>query len=103
MKPMLILVLTFLLGACALPQTNVQTGSPRPQLAIRGAPVDAVLVVDGISMGPASQFNGNPKVLIVEEGAHRVEIQRAGHVIHVERTFVGNGETRVVTVNAGGQ
>jgi len=72
MKPIIVIALTLLLGSCALPETVVKTGSPRPQLAIQGAPADSVLFVDGLSMGLASQFDGNAKVLRVEEGVHQV-------------------------------
>ncbi len=103
MKHAFVIALTLALSACALPETTVKTGSPRPQLAIKGAPADTVLIVDGLSMGPAPQYDGNPKVLVVEEGMHQVEIQRSGKTIHAEKAFVSNGETRTITVNAGGQ
>jgi hypothetical protein len=101
MKRIVVVALALLASACALPDTAVRTGSPRPQLAVKGAPADALLIVDGIPMGPASQFDGNPKVLIVEEGSHQVEIQRGGKAVHSEKAFVSNGETRTITINAG--
>lgn len=103
MKKIAVAALSILLGACALPETNVKTGSQRPQLVIHGAPVGTVLIVDGLSMGLAPQFNGNPKVLIVEEGIHQVEIRRSGKAIHTEKTFVSNGETRIIAVHMGAQ
>jgi hypothetical protein len=103
MKHAFIIALTLSLGACALPETTVKTGSPRPQLAIKGAPADTILIVDGLAMGPASQYDGNPKVLVVEEGVHQVQIQRSGKTIHTEKAFVSNGETKTITVNAGSQ
>ena len=103
MKPILITALSLLLAACALPETAVKTGSPRPQLAIKGAPSDAVLIVDGLPMGTAPQYDGNPKLLIVEEGVHQVEVRRGGKTIHAEKAFISNGETKTITVNAGDQ
>jgi hypothetical protein len=101
MKSLVPAILVLALTACALPETAVRTGSPRPGLVIAGAPADATLVVDGLPMGPASDFDGHPKVLIVEEGLHQVEIRRAGALVHAEKTFVSNGETRTVNVNTG--
>lgn len=103
MKRVAAVALSILMGACAVPETIVKTGSSRPQLAVRGAPADSTLIVDGQSMGPASQFNGDPNVLIVEEGMHQVEIQRGGKPVHSEKAFVSNGETRTINVNAGGR
>lgn len=103
MKQIAVVALTLLLGACALPETIVKTGSPRPQLIIKGAAAGTVLIVDGLPMGPAPQFDGNPKVLIVEEGVHQVVIQRSGIAIHAEKTFVSNGETRIITVHVEAQ
>lgn len=103
MKKALLIALPILLTACALPETVVKTGAARPHLAVKGAPADAALLVDGLDMGAASQFDGNPKVLIVEEGLHLVEVRRGGRTIHTEKAFVSNGETKIITVHAGGQ
>lgn len=103
MKYLGIAALALAVGACAMPETAVRTGSSRPQISVRGAPADAILAVDGLVMGPASVFDGNPKVLIVEEGVHQVEIRQREKAIHVEKTFVSNGETRVIVVNKGNQ
>jgi hypothetical protein len=63
--------------------------------------VDMVLVMDGITIGPANRFDGNPGVLIVEEGVHQIEIVREGKTVHSEKTFVSSSETRVITINSG--
>lgn len=93
--------LALTLAACSLPETAVKTGAQRARLAISGAPADAALVVDGLSMGPAAQFDGHPRVLILEEGMHQVEIRRGDSAIHAERVFIGNGETRTMSINEG--
>ena len=93
--------LLLLTAGCALPQTSIKTGSSRPSIQIKGAPADATLLIDGIEMGNASQFDGNPKILLVEEGVHSVEIRRSNQVLHAEKAAVSNGETRTVTVSAG--
>lgn len=101
MQKILTIMLAMMLTACALPETKVTTGSSRPSLAVKGAPADTTLYVDGLAIGAAADFDGAPKVLVVEEGAHQVEIRRNNAVVHKEKIFVGSGETRTVTVNAG--
>ena len=101
MKNYVSLVFALLLSACAVPDTTVKTGSPRPTLVIKGAPADSTLLVDGRLMGPTTQFNGDPNVLILEEGLHQIVIKQAGITIHAEKTVISNGESRTVTINAG--
>jgi hypothetical protein len=99
-KSLSILALMFL-SACALPNTSVRTSSIRPTLAIVGAPENAMLYVDGVPMGVANQFNGQSKVLTIEEGAHRIEVRLDGRAVHSERILVSTGELKTVHVNAG--
>lgn len=101
MKNYVSLVFALLLSACAVPDTTVKTGSPRPTLVIKGAPADSTLLVDGLLMGSTTQFNGDPNVLILEEGLHQIVIKQAGITIHAEKTVISNGESRTVTINAG--
>lgn len=101
MKKYICLIAVLLLSACALPESAVKTGSLRPTLAIKGAPVDATLVVDGLVMGRAAKFDGMPNTLLLEEGVHQVEIKQGGSVLHSEKTVISNGELRTITVNAG--
>lgn len=101
MKTYISIALAFMLSACALPETAVKTGSPRPTLIVKGAPADSILVVDGLVMGQAAQFNGAPNELIVEEGLHQVEIKQGNVTVHAEKAVISNGESRTINVNAG--
>jgi hypothetical protein len=103
MKIYLLIATTLLLSACAVPDSTVKTGSVRPTLLIKGAPADATLLVDGLVMGPASQFNGEPNTLLIEEGVHQVQIKQGNTIIHSEKAAVSNGESRTITINAGVQ
>jgi len=58
---------------CSMPATSVRTVDDRPTLIFKGAPDGAVLFVDGLNLGPANQYNGAPKALIVEPGTHTCE------------------------------
>ncbi|PUA20596.1 hypothetical protein C7W93_12890 [Glaciimonas sp. PCH181] len=91
-----------MLSACALPDTQVKTGSVSPSLSIHGAPPNAVLYVDGLAVGNADQYNGT-KILAIEEGMHQIQIKQGERVLHAEKIVVSSGETRTVTMNRGDQ
>ena len=89
------------LSACALPQTTVRTGSEQPSLIVKGAPSGTQLYVDGLAMGPAQQFDGDPNALAVLEGAHLVEIRQGNAVIYHDKVFLSSGETHPITLLPG--
>jgi len=101
MKKLSALLGVMLLGACALPHTTVRTGSAPPTLIVKGAPSGSILFVDGLTMGTAAQFDGNPKTLAVLEGTHQVEVRLGSNVVYKEKAFVSSGESHTVTVTAG--
>ncbi len=103
MKRTAIILALALLAACTLPQTTVRTGSTQPSLVLKGAPEGSTVYVDGLSMGDAKQFDGNPKVLAVLEGTHKLEIRQGSNSVYSEKVFVASGETHVVTVVGGGR
>ena len=95
------LVLSVMLSACALPQSNVKSGTHRPTLEIVGAPKGSTLFVDGISMGDASQFDGHNQLLTVEEGLHTVSIKQNGGLLHKEKVYASGDETSKIEVGGG--
>jgi uncharacterized lipoprotein YajG len=84
----LVLAATFALGGCSMPSTVVRTVDDRPTLAFKGAPREAILFVDGINMGSAAQYDGDPKVLTVETGTHNVIVKVGQEDIFEKRVFV---------------
>jgi hypothetical protein len=98
-KISLLLLLANLLSACALPTTRVQAGAGRPTLIVHGAPANATLSVDGLELGLASQYNGKPNSLLIEEGVHRLELRQGGAVLMTQKIFASNGETTKFTYN----
>lgn len=98
MKPLPAAALCIVLSACALPQTTVTSGSSQPSLVVSGAPSDAVLYVDGLAMGRASQFDGHPRVLAVLQGPHKVEVREGSTVLYHDSIFLSNGERRTVAL-----
>jgi len=101
MKELCIMLTVALLAACALPQTTVKTGSAPPTLIVKGAPAGSILFVDGLAMGNAAQFDGNPKTLAVLEGTHQVEVRLGSSVVYREKAFASGGESHTVTVSRG--
>lgn len=73
---------------CAMPATTVKTVDTRPSISITGAPQDAALFVDGLDMGIAGQYDGHPKILLIEPGTHRIEIRKDGALIYQQVIFV---------------
>jgi hypothetical protein len=101
MRLLSVIMVGALLSACALPETNVHTGASAPSLVVNGAPAGAILYVDGLAMGPAAQYDGQPKMLAVLEGAHRVELRQGDTVVFSEQAFVSGGEIHTVHAAVG--
>jgi len=83
-----LLTLTSFLYSCSMPSTSVRTVDDRPTLALKGAPENAVLFVDGLNMGAASRYDGEPTVLAVEPGTHIVRVTVNQDVVFEQRIFV---------------
>lgn len=90
-------LLMFVAG-CAYPASSVKVSDDRPTIAINGAPENAMLMVDGLEMGLANQFDESSQLLIVEPGTHLIEVIYQSSKIHSEKIFLGVGETRVIEV-----
>jgi hypothetical protein len=65
---------------------------------VAGAPSGSVLFVDGLDMGSATQYDGNPKVLAVLEGTHQVEVRLGSNLVYKEKAFVSSGQSHTVAV-----
>jgi len=87
----------FALSACAMPTTTVRTTDSRPGIAIKGASPTAELIVDGLNMGKAERFNGDPQTLIIEPGTHRVVIIENGASVF-ERSIFVDSELKTISV-----
>ena len=85
---MLIIASVLLVLGCVTPTTVVQASDTRPSLIITGAPDGAILLLDGLNMGPAKQFDGRPNYLVVIPGTHKVTILQNDVVIFERAVFV---------------
>jgi hypothetical protein len=91
------LALVLALCSCTMPTTAVRTVDDRPTLAFKGAPDGALLYIDGLSMGPVGQYNGESQVLTVEPGTHTVRVTINNEVIYEQRIFV-ESSLKTITV-----
>lgn len=97
MKKALLTFLLLLVAACAMPVTQVRTVEPNPSILVQGAPVDAILLVDGVNMGAANAYNGQPNALKVIPGTHTVSLVSSnGSTILTQKIFV---ESEMKTIN----
>jgi hypothetical protein len=97
-KPFLVLFSMMLLfSGCSYPTTNVDAVDSRPTLCFKDAPNDALVFVDGLSMGKATAFNGNPKVLTVLPGTHEVQVILGTTVLLKQTVFV-QSENKTFTI-----
>lgn len=96
------LIVLTLLSACGGPINAVRVPDNRPAIAIQGAAADAILYVDGLSMGAAQQFDGRAQVLLLEPGPHKIEVIRRGKRVLLEQIFLGEEGTKTLTISEGG-
>lgn len=89
------------LSACSWFGSKTPPPPDPTELVVTGTAIGSVIVVDGVQVGPATVQNDRPHVLYVAPGPHHVEIHVDAAVVYREDTYVGRGETRVVTVLSG--
>lgn len=95
----LAIICVLAVAGCAYPTPSLHQGGQRPAIGFSDAPPSAIVVVDGIKMGRASQYNGDEHVLVVESGPHSVSLKENGNVIYQKYIYLGSGETRIIDIN----
>lgn len=93
----IIALLCCLVAGCSLPATSVRSVDSRPSLAIKGTSPSAELLIDGLNMGKAEAFNGDPQVLTIEPGTHKVSVVDHGRTVYEQNIFV-ESELKTITV-----
>ena len=99
MRKSLAIFLMVFLAACSMPSTVVKTPDTRPGIAFEGAPEGAVLFLDGIRTGLASQYDGQPNILRVEPGTHLVTVKGADGAILLEQKVFVESELKTLKVH----
>ncbi|GAB6084054.1 hypothetical protein JCM30471_29680 [Desulfuromonas carbonis] len=97
MKFMTIVFFVLLILGCSMPNTSVRSVDSRPSIIIKGTSENAALFVDGLNMGKAIIYNGNPKALNVLPGTHKITIIENDKIIYEKTVFV-DSEMKVITV-----
>lgn len=90
------IALLFTFG-CSMPSTTVRSVDARPSIAIKGASATSNLLIDGLNVGKAAEYDGDPKKMMIEPGTHRVSIIDKGRVIYEQNIFV-ESELKTITV-----
>ncbi|WP_345816865.1 hypothetical protein AAGS40_28285 (plasmid) [Paraburkholderia sp. PREW-6R] len=103
MQSICVAALVVALAGCAMPHSQVVSGSARPTLSLIGAPSGSELVLDGQLIGPANQYNGVNGVMVIEEGPHSVEVRQGNTLLAKRRILAASGEVVTVDVTSGGQ
>jgi len=85
-----LLALSLFLGACSYPAPVTQQGGSPGQLYFPDAPPGAIVIIDGVGMGPASSFDGR-QVIEVKSGTHRIVLTTNGTPILDKRYYVDAG------------
>ncbi|MBP7223499.1 MAG: hypothetical protein BWY90_00457 [Deltaproteobacteria bacterium ADurb.BinA014] len=96
MRFLYILLSIIVISGC-MPATTVRSVDSRPSIAIKGASSAAELLVDGLKMGKAQAYNGEPQTLILEPGTHKITIIENGVVIYEQKIFI-ESELKTITV-----
>ena len=79
-----------------MPSTTVRTTDTRPSLAFEGAPEGAKVYLDGLLMGEAEKYDGQPGVLVVEPGTHNIVVKgRDGSVLLEQKVYM---ESEIKTI-----
>ena len=97
-----ILALIFTVTACPIyrPHSAVNIKESRPSLVVKGASVQAILMVDGLNMGPASRYDGVDEMLLVEPGRHHIEIVDGGNTVLEQEVLLVDEQTKTLLVGS---
>ena len=106
MKSIITCFLLMALVVGCYPTSEVRIPDSRPRIAIKNAPDNAILYVDGLKMGLATRFSGvqgseesgETRVLLVEPGRHRVEVKSNGELLLSEDVFLVERTLKTLTV-----
>lgn len=97
---LLTLVCLMVLSACSsYPNSSVEQGGDRPSLVLQGGDENSVLILDGITMGSVSNFDGKPNKLLIEPGRHSVSIvDSQQNILYQTSIYVSHGQVKVVEI-----
>ena len=98
MKQISFLLALLIVTGCSYPHEQVSTLDTRPHLSIANAPGAALLTVDGVPLGNASNYAPNKRQLVLEHGTHHVVVSIAGTVLYNNSVYLGDGTNRTIAL-----
>lgn len=98
MKRTILALSVLALAGCSYPNSTVRTVDSRPFISIANAPPSAILVIDGVQIGLAADYDGKKQKLQLERGTHKVAILQAGQVVFENTVYLGDEVTKTITV-----
>ncbi len=98
MKRLAPLVAMLALAACSYPTTTVSSVDTRPHLSVTGAPAGSVLTIDNISMGDATAYTPDKKLITLDHGTHHVIVTSNGKTLYDNAVYLGNGANSTITI-----
>ena len=93
-----ILPLVLLVAACSRPVVTVNTVDDRPHLQFTNAKSAATLSMDGVIVGPAADYDGVHKTLVVNTGTHLIEVRDGNRVLYSSQVYFGGDATRTINL-----
>jgi hypothetical protein len=97
-RPFSSFALLLAVTACSNPTVSVNTIDDRPKLQFVNARPTETLILDGISVGPASVYDGEHKTLVVDAGTHEVEVRDGSRTIFLGSIYFGGGASRTINL-----
>lgn len=83
---------------CATPTSMVHTVDDRPGLGIVGASPTSRLLINGLDMGLASDYDGEKAVLRLESGTHQIVVLDENRVYYDEKVYLGRGIIKKISI-----
>lgn len=99
--------ISFLMFVAAISSSGCYTNTSstivdeRPAIAFVGGQAGDSVLVNGLEMGDASIYDGDPKVLYVESGRHLIEVKTAkGRTLLSTNVMLDKGQVRKFSLGA---
>lgn len=98
----LMVLVSLLVGmvGCRYPNSQVLTVDERPRISVQDAPRGSILYLDGVQIGPATNYSPKTGSLLLEEGTHQVSVRTdSGSILFEETIYLGGGELKVLKMH----
>jgi hypothetical protein len=83
------------LASCATPHSVTRGAGNNGLFALMVDPASAEVYVDGVLVGEADRFDGQPGYLEIASGTHRLEFKKAGYLPWARDVYSSNAVQEV--------